>query len=329
METLTAIEGVRVGHFTDTKHLTGCTVVRFPKDGAVAGVDVRGSAPGTRETDLLSPTNLVERIHALVFSGGSAYGLDAACGVVRCLEESRVGFDTGGGILVPIVPAAILYDLKLGDSSTRPNAQWGYEACKNATDQPVAQGNVGAGMGATVGKMLGMENAMKGGLGSCAEQISGGVIIAALILVNAVGDVVDPNTGKILAGTRGKRERNFLDSSKLLRERANATIFPGENTTIGVVATNATYNKTELTKIAQMAHDGLARAIRPSHTMYDGDTLFAVSVPSRKIHEKLSVTLAGSLAAEVVAQAILRAILKAKGIPGFPCSRDWARWIGD
>jgi L-aminopeptidase/D-esterase-like protein len=320
--TLTSIKGISVGHVTDGENLKGVTVIRFPRDGAFAGVDVRGSAPGTCETDLLAPVNLVDRINALVLSGGSAYGVHSAAGVMKCLEEDGIGLDTGG-ILVPIVPAAIIFDLAVGKSSVRPTADWGYKACKGASGNPVEQGNVGAGTGATVGKMFGKDHAMKGGLGSYSIDLPGGVIVSALVAVNTVGDVIDPSTGKILAGTRAKEKGTFEDSTRLLRENASITIFPGRNTTIGVVATNARYSKTELTKIAQMAHDGLARAIRPAHTMYDGDTIFAVSVPDRSVRARPSVTTIGSAAADAFAEAIVQAIKHADGIEGYPSIKDW------
>lgn len=323
--TLTAIEGIAVGHLSDEGNLTGCTVIRFPREGAIAGVDVRGSASGTRETDLLLPTNMVDRIHAIVLTGGSAFGLDVACGVMRRLEEEGIGLDTGGGILVPIVPAAVLYDLNVGSSSIRPDAHWGYEACKNAKSLPVVQGNIGAGTGATVGKVMGINRAMKGGLGSFTMSLPGGIIIAALTIANAVGDVIDPRTGSILAGTRGERKGEFLDSSRLLREQSSLTIFPGTNTTLAVVATNASFSKTELTKIVQMAHDGLARAIRPAHTMFDGDTIFAVSVPSSLERKRLDITVAGSIVAEVLSESIVRGVRSAKSLPDCPCSTDWQK----
>lgn len=322
-DTMTAIKGIAVGHYSDDKNLTGCTVIRFPSGGATAGVDVRGSAPGTRETDLLSPTSMVEHIHALVLAGGSAFGLDAASGVMRCLKEEGIGLDTGGGILVPIVPAAVLYDLNVGNSSVHPDAHWGYKACKNAESSPVQQGNIGAGTGATIGKVMGMNRAMKGGLGSFAIGLPGGIIIAALTIVNAVGDVVDPRTGLIIAGVRGEIEGEFLDTMRLLQEQSSLTLFPGTNTTLAVVATNAYFSKTELTKIAQMAHDGLARAIRPAHTMYDGDTIFAVSVPNNLEKKQLDVTITGSIAAEVLAESIIRAIKSAKSLNDYPCYAEW------
>ena len=322
--TLTAIKGIKVGHVTDIENLTGCTVITFPESGAFAGVDVRGSAPGTCETDLLDPINMVDRVHALVLSGGSAFGVHAAGGAMKCLEERGVGLNVGlKDVVVPIVPSAIIFDLGVGNPEVRPNEKWGYDACVAATDKPVAQGNIGAGTGATVGKMFGTKHAMKGGLGSYAIELPGNVIVAALAVVNAVGDVVDPRNGAILAGTRGKKAGEFRNSEKLLRDNASITIFSGRNTTIGVVATNAKFNKTQLTKIAQMAQDGLARAIRPAHTMYDGDTIFAVSVPDSKVKVRPSVTAIGTAAADAFAQAITQAIKNADGIEGLPSYREW------
>jgi L-aminopeptidase/D-esterase-like protein len=322
-DTLTAVEGVAVGHFSDPEHLTGCTVIRFPPEGAAAGVDVRGSAPGTRETDSLDPLNIVDRIHALVLTGGSAFGLDAVGGVVRCLEEEGIGLDTGGGILVPIVPAAVLYDLTAGSPSVRPGQDQGYAACKAAAADPVLQGNVGAGTGATVGKVTGMERAMKGGLGSAARKLAGGAVVSALAAVNAVGDVVDPRSGVILAGVRGDREGTYLDAARLLMERTDLTLFAGANTSLAVVALNVPFNKTQLTKIAQMAQDGLARAVRPVHTLYDGDTVFAVSVAREEDAPCLDVTVAGTAAAEVLADAVVRAVTSAESLGGFPCRTEW------
>lgn len=322
-DTLTAVKGVAVGNFSDPEHLTGCTVVRFPAQGAVAGVDVRGSAPGTRETDSLNPLNLVERIHALVLTGGSAFGLDAAGGVVQCLEEEGIGLDTGGGIRVPIVPAAVLYDLTAGSPSVRPGRAQGFEACRDARTDPVPLGNVGAGTGATVGKVMGMDRAMKSGLGSSARELSGGAVVAALAAVNGLGDVVDPRSGRILAGTRGDRKGELLDSTRILLEQPERTLFAGTNTTLAVVAVNVPFNKTQLTKIARMAHDGLARAIRPVHTMVDGDTVFAVSVPQEETAPSLDITVAGTAAAEVLAEAVVRGVTSAGSLGGFPCRSDW------
>ncbi|MEP7198613.1 MAG: P1 family peptidase, partial [Chloroflexota bacterium] len=265
---ITDIPGLNVGHWTNLDAATGCTVVLCPQ-GAVAGVDVRGGAPGTRETDLLDPTCTVEQVHAIVLSGGSAFGLAAADGVMRWLEERGIGYDVGVA-KVPIVPAAILFDLGIGSARVRPTAADGYAACEAATAVAVAQGNVGAGTGATVGKMRGMKQAMKGGLGCASRQIEGEVIVAALVVVNAVGDVVDPRAGQIIAGARNADSNGFVNEDTI--RDAVSSIAPLTNTTLAVVATNAAITKSGATKIAQMAHDGLARAIRPAHTAMDGDT---------------------------------------------------------
>jgi L-aminopeptidase/D-esterase-like protein len=315
---LADVPGVRVGHFTDTRRPTGCTVI-LPDRPAVAGVDVRGSAPGTRETDLLNPINTVDRVDAILLSGGSAFGLDAAAGVVRFLEESGRGWETSAG-RVPIVPAAILFDLALGDASIRPDAAAGYEACRRASSGPVEEGNVGAGAGASVGKLLGLSRAMKGGLGAAALKIDS-LVVAALAAVNCVGDVRHPETGRILAGARNEAGDGFEDLRRLLRAR-NLTVAtrPGENTTLAVIATNAAFPKAAMTKIAQMAHDGFARAVNPVHLPTDGDTVFALS-----LGEETSFGLAqvGALAAEVAAAAIARAVLTATSLPELPAHRDF------
>ncbi|HMA23005.1 MAG TPA: P1 family peptidase, partial [Gemmatimonadaceae bacterium] len=301
---ITDVEGIRVGHFTDARRPTGCTVILYER-GAVAGVDVRGSAPGTRETDLLEPTNLVDKVNAIVLSGGSAFGLDAATGVVRYLEERGFGYSLGGAPPVPIVPAAVLFDLTVGDAKIRPNADSGYDACTKATRGLVSEGNVGAGAGATVGKLLG-NKPMKGGIGTSSIKLPNGIVVAAIVAVNCVGDVLDPSTGQIIAGALTPDGKSFLDITRSLRNGTGVAAARGSgggggNTTIGVVATNAKFDKTEMTKIAQMAHDGMARAISPSHTMYDGDTLFAMSTGTSPI--AANVTAIGALAAEVVSGA--------------------------
>jgi L-aminopeptidase/D-esterase-like protein len=319
---LTDVLGVKVGHFTDARRPTGCTVV-LAEGGAVAGVDVRGGAPGTRETDMLAPSNLVEQAHAVVLSGGSAFGLDTASGVMRWLEERGVGFAVGAA-RVPLVPAAILFDLGLGDWKIRPDAASGYAAAKAASSGPVAEGNVGAGAGATVGKLLGPERAMKSGLGTAALRLPDGVIVAALVAVNAVGDVIDPATGRLVAGARRADGRGLEDSVAAIL--AGRLTLParrsGEaergNTTIGVVATNAALTKAAATKVAQMAHDGLARTLRPVHTPWDGDTLFALSTGTLAA----DTLVIGTLAAEAVAQAVLRGVRAAKGLPGLPAASD-------
>jgi L-aminopeptidase/D-esterase-like protein len=319
---LTDVAGLSVGHFTDSRRPTGCTVV-VAEAGAVCGVDVRGGAPGTRETDLLDPVNSVQQVHALVLSGGSAFGLDTATGVVRYLEEKGIGFPVGVG-KVPIVPAAILFDLGVGDWKIRPDADAGYAAARAASTGPVAEGCVGAGAGATVGKLHGPGRAMKGGIGTASVRLPNGAVVAALVAVNAVGDIVDPQTGRPLAGLRtadGKALRGTL--AALLAGEAPGRPLPGENSSIGVVATNVTLTKSEATKVAQMAHDGLAQAIRPVHTPWDGDTLFAVSTGAVTLDHATLVV--GSLAAEVVARAVVRAVLTARGLPGLPSVSDLAR----
>ncbi len=326
-KTITAIQGIRVGHVTDEQNLKGCTVIRFGAEGATAAVDVRGSAPGTRETDLLAPENLVDKVHAIVLSGGSAYGLDAATGVMACLEEEGIGFRVGKGIVVPIVPAAVLFDLGIGNPRVRPSSDWGFKACQKADDSPVAMGNTGAGTGATVGKLLGSGNAMKSGLGSAVLDLPGGGQVGAIVAVNALGDVIEPGTGKIVAGIRGEEAGTFRSSVKVILDQGTKKIFPGTNTTIGVVATNIPLSKTQLKKVAQMAHDGLARAIHPVHTMYDGDTVFAVSVPSANGFQGTAsadaVNLVGTASAKILAKAIVMAARQAKSVNGYPAASDW------
>lgn len=319
---LTDVGGLKVGHFTDSRRPTGCTVV-LAEAGAVCGVDVRGGAPGTRETDLLDPVNTVQQVHALVLSGGSAFGLDSATGVVRYLEEKGIGFPVGVG-KVPIVPAAILFDLGVGDWKIRPDANAGYAAARSASTAVVAEGCVGAGAGATVGKLRGLERAMKAGIGSASVKLPNGAVVAALVAVNAFGDVIDPGTGRPLAGLRtpdGKALRGTLEA--LVAGERPGRPLPGENTAIGVVATNVALGKSEATRVAQMAHDGLAQSIRPVHTPWDGDTLFALSMGAVRIDAAALVV--GSLAAEVVAQAVVRAVVTATALPGLPTAADLGR----
>ena len=317
------VRGLLVGHFTDPRRPTGCTVILTPQ-GAVAGVDVRGAAPGTRETELLSPLNAVEQVHAIVLAGGSAFGLDAAGGVMRWLEEQGAGVQVGP-VRVPIVPAAILFDLFIGDASIRPDAAAGHAACVAASTQPSAQGNVGAGAGATVGKLFGIERAMKGGIG-CASVTVNGVTVAALVAVNAVGDVVDPATGAVVAGARSVDGGSMIGTTRAILDGAVlAQLMPGSATSIGVVATDAVIDKVQANKIAQMAHDGLARSIDPVHTQTDGDTLFALGTGSSGIN--VHTTVLGALAAVVVARAVLNAVRAAEaiggpGLPSLPSARD-------
>lgn len=310
---ITEIPGLRLGNAQDLRAATGCTVL-ICEGGAVAGVDVRGGAPGTRETDLLRPENLVERIHAVVLAGGSAFGLDAATGVMAYLEERGFGFDVGVA-RVPIVCAAVLFDLVCGDPKVRPDKAMGYQACLASEREPFTEGSVGAGTGATVGKALGLEYAMKGGLGASALK-SGDLRVGAVVAVNGLGDVVDPCTGTIFAGARDAS--GFLDcEAGMLEQRSSTHRFAG-NTTIGAVVTNAALTKAQATKLASMAHDGLARTLRPSHTMVDGDTIFALSVGD--VEADLSTV--GLLAARVVEQAVLRAVAEATGLAGFSARRE-------
>jgi len=321
---ITDVPGIELGHAQNDEALTGCTVVLCRK-GAVAGVDQRGGAPGTRETDLLNPVNLVEKVHAILLAGGSAFGLDAATGVMRYLEEQKIGYDTGT-VKVPIVPAAILFDLGLGDASIRPDAEMGYRASAAAISKESAEGNIGAGTGASVGKVFGMKSAMKAGLGTASMDIGGGLIVGAIVAVNAFGDVVDPHSDRILAGARSTKvgpvrlgsPEYFANTLEIMKTFVGRTVLgfaTRANTVIGVVATNARLSKAETTKVAQMAHDGLARTIRPAHTMLDGDTIFALSTGSKKADP----STVGSFAAEVFAQAVIRAVLTsapAGGLPG-------------
>jgi L-aminopeptidase/D-esterase-like protein len=317
--TLTAVPGIKVGHVTLAERPTGCTVI-LTEAGVVAGVDVRGAAPGTRETDLLNPVNSVQQVHAIVLAGGSAFGLDAASGVMRYLDERNIGFKVGA-INVPIVPAAILIDLGVGgDPKIRPTADCGYRAAQEAGIGPVSEGNVGAGAGATIGKTAGANRAMKGGLGTAAITMPDGLIVAALVAVNAIGDVIEPATGKVVAGVRTPDGKSLADARTLLRSGAVQQLRIGGNTTLGVIATNATLTKTQATKVAQMAHDGLARAISPAHTPADGDTVFALATAATS--GAADIGRIGELAAEVLADAIVRAARQATSIPGYPAARD-------
>lgn len=317
---ITTVPGITVGHVTLTERPTGCTVIMAPPNGAVGGVDVRGGAPGTVETDLLSPNNIVERVNAIVLSGGSAFGLAARDGVMTFLDEKKVGYRTGAGP-VPIVPGAILYDLGIGGRpEIRPKADCGYKAAAAAKAGEIEEGNVGAGAGATVGKMMGGGRAMKGGIGSSALVMSDGLIVGAIVAVNAVGSVIDPRTGKPVAGVRTADGKGLEDPFAIVRRGA---VQPGparEATTIGVIATNARLTKAQALKIAQMAHDGFARAIVPSHTPSDGDTIFVLATGD--LAAEPNVGSIGALAAEAMADAIIRAVRAARSIPGYPAAGD-------
>jgi L-aminopeptidase/D-esterase-like protein len=317
---ITQVPGIRVGHVTLSSGLTGCTVVLADGDGAIGGVAQRGGAPGTRETDLLNPTNLVERVNAIVLSGGSAFGLDAGTGVMKFLEEKNVGYKTNAGV-VPIVPAAVIFDLPfIGASKARPTADCGYKAAAAATTGPVAEGNVGAGAGATIGKIGGGRTAMKAGIGSAAIALPNGLVVGALVAVNAVGDVIDPASGAVVAGARDANGK-LADARKVLRSGALTTApRPGEHTTIGVVATNAKLTKAQVARVALMADDGLSRALFPSHTLGDGDTVFALATGGWTGTADASTV--GALAADVMAEAIVRAAVMAKTAGGLPAAAD-------
>ena len=322
--TITAVDGIKVGSVTLPGGTTGCTVILVDGEGVPGGVSQRGGAPGTRETDLLNPLNMVDKVNAIVLSGGSAFGLDAATGTVKWLEEHNVGWDVRVA-KVPIVPAAILFDLPIGNNAkNHPGPDCGYKAVASATNAPVTMGTVGAGAGATVGKMGGGGGAMKGGLGSAVLRMPNGLIVGAIVAVNAVGDVIDPDTGKVIAGAR-KPDGTLADARELLRSGAlvggrGAAPRAGENTTIGLVATNAKLTKAEVSRMALMADDGYARAIFPSHTMGDGDTVF--SLATGKWDGQADVSLIGALAADAMAKALVQAVTQATGLPNIPAVRD-------
>ncbi len=312
------IEGVRVGHAEDVKGITGCTVVLLPP-GTRGGVEVRGGAPGTRETDLLDPVNLVEEVHAFVLAGGSAFGLAASTGVMRFLEESGVGFDTGLA-RIPIVPAGVIYDLGIGDPSARPDEEMGYRACRQASEELARQGNVGAGMGATVGKILGYQFCTKGGLGTAFFE-GKDLKVFALAVVNAFGDVVDED-GSSRAGGRDAGG-GFLSTERVMREAAGEKPFPvpGTNTTLAVVVSNARLSKTDVNWVAQRGHHGLARAISPSHTKLDGDLVFAAATGE----VEASADLVGAVGASLLAEAVRNAVRHAESVAGVPAARDIIR----
>jgi L-aminopeptidase/D-esterase-like protein len=311
---ITDVQGLEVGHFTHSQRLTGCSVV-IARQGAVTAVDVRGAAPGTRETDLLDPTNLVDRAHAIVLSGGSAFGLDSASGAMRYLREKNIGFNTGFGV-VPIVPAAVLFDLPIvregDDPRAFPDQLSGYNACLNASTAFPAQGNVGAGAGACVGKLFGLNRSMKGGIGTASVQV-GPWVVGALVACNAVGDVIEPKTGVILAGARTADGNQCIDTQQALLDGEKfSRPMPGTNTTIGVIATNASLNKAQTKRLAMSAHDGLARVVRPAHTTLDGDTLFAMATGFEQAQPDFM--LLNVMAAQATAMAIVNSITAAKSV---------------
>ena len=319
---ITDVTGIEVGHYTDKSSATGCTVVLY-REGAVTGVDVRGGAPGTRETDLLRPENRVDQAHAILLSGGSAFGLNAAAGVMRYLEEQGVGYQAGPA-LVPIVPAAILFDLALITSEVRPGPEEGYKACLGCSNREVEEGTIGAGTGATVGKLLGIDRAIKGGIGTASLELPRGVIVGAIVAVNAHGGVVDYTNGKTIAGPRRSDGPGIYDTVDLLlnghNEHGAEGGPPGTNTTIGVVATNAALTKAQANFLARVSHDGLALAIRPCHTTRDGDTLFAMA--TGEVSSDIDLVGLGAAAVEVVARSVLRAVRTATGLGGVPSLKE-------
>jgi L-aminopeptidase/D-esterase-like protein len=320
---ITDVAGIRVGHYTMSQRPTGCTVIVVDGAGAAGGVSQRGAAPGTRETDLLNPLNTVDKVNAILLTGGSAYGLDAASGVMKYLEEKNTGYRIGGGV-VPIVPAAVIFDLPFGgDPKIRPDADCGYRAASEATNGPVKEGNVGVGAGATVGKLGRPEEhrgPMKSGVGTASITLPSGLVVGAIVAVNAVGDVIDPQTGKVVAGVRNA-DNTLADARTLLRAGAAITApRAGENTTIAVVATNARLSKTQAGRLALMADDGLARAITPSHTEGDGDTVFGLATGTWD--GTIDMTTIGGLAADVLAEAIVRAAAKADSSHGVPSAKQ-------
>ncbi len=308
------IKGVKIGQGENSQGITGVTAIIF-EEGAVAGVDVRGAAPGTRETDLLKPENLVQKVHAIVLSGGSAFGLDSMTGVVRYLEEQRIGFDVEVAC-VPIVTGAVLFDLAIGDPGIRPDAALGYEAAKKANNREFLEGNHGAGMGATVGKVRGTEYSVKSGIGTYTITLDDGLIVSAVVAVNAWGDVVEGD--QVVAGTLDDDKRTFANGTRVLLEGMGAKGFEGRNTTIGAIVTNAKVNKAQAGKVAQMAHDGYGRAINPVHTMYDGDTIFAAETGE----VEADVNLVGIAAAEAMERAIRRAVRNTEGLGGYPSLKE-------
>lgn len=308
---ITAIEGIKIGNAENFDACTGCTVI-ICENGATAGVDIRGGSPGTRETALLNPVNMIEQVHAVLLSGGSAFGLDAASGIMEYLEERNIGFNVGIA-KVPIVSGAVLFDLNIGDYKIRPDKKMGYSACVNSENGFFSEGNTGAGAGATVGKILGTNYAMKGGLGAYAVQI-GALKVGAIVAVNCLGDVIDPVNKKILAGAFDREKNHFINTEKYMIKNYNkkSNVFSG-NTTIGAVITNAALNKTQMNKIASMAHNGFGRVIYPSHTMQDGDTIFALS--TGKVEADINVI--GLLAANVIEKAIINGVKKAVSIGSY------------
>jgi len=308
------IDGIKIGQVEDLNGVTGCTVIICEK-GACCGVDVRGSAPGTRETDLLDPINMVDKVHSIVLSGGSAFGLESTCGVMKYLEENNIGFDVGV-TKVPIVVGAVLFDLHIGDYTIRPDFNMGYRACELASSTDLNQGNYGAGCGATIGKFKGIDYATKGGIGSYSIKLDNGLVVSAIVAANPFGDVYEGDN--IIAGCLDDDKKNFVNTVELMKAGVNSKDFSMQNTTIGAVVTNAKFNKAECAKLAQMSHNGYAKAISPIHTMYDGDTIFAMA--TGEIEADLN--LVGTLAAQVVQQSIINAVKNANSIKNIPSFKD-------
>lgn len=329
IHSITDIPGIKVGHAHDINAITGCTVI-LCEEGAVGGVDQRGGAPGTRETDLLRTSHLVNKVHAILLTGGSAFGLDAASGVMRYLNEKKIGYNAGVA-RVPIVPAAVIFDLAIGKADKWPDQDMGYQACLNASSLPPLEGSVGAGTGATVGKILGMPQSVKSGIGTASIDAGGGVIVAAICAVNAFGDIFDYKSNQILAGARTLKRglvklgregifANTLDVMRTFYGRKILGMMSRSNTVIGVVATNAKLTKEEANKVAQMAHNGIALSVRPAHTMYDGDTLFTLATGKKPS----DVNIVGAFSAIVVAEAVTHAVKNAKSLGGIPSIQDLA-----
>jgi L-aminopeptidase/D-esterase-like protein len=310
------LPGIRIGHGSDFKGITGCTVI-LCEGGGVCGVDIRGAAAGTRETVVCDPGHLVERIHAILLTGGSAFGLEAAAGVTEYLESRGVGFPTSA-LRVPIVPAAVIYDLGIGSAKARPNAGMALWACQNAT-RKVVEGSVGAGTGATVGKLFGISQAIKAGIGFGSLSLAKGLVVQALAVVNAFGDVIDPQNGQILAGARkAPNSSEFANTTLQILQGRTLKSFADANTTLVVIMTNAALSKMQVTRVASMAQDGLARTISPVHTLFDGDTVFTLSVGRKQA----DLNIVGTAAAEVTAQAILRAVKTARSLGGVPSANE-------
>lgn len=321
MGSITDVSGVRVGHASDLEAITGCTVILFDNE-AIGAVDLRGGGTSTRQIDGLLPYHAYGKVHGILLTGGSAYGLDAAGGVMKYLEEQGIGLDVGYGKIVPSVPTAVVFDLGIGNGKVRPNAEMGYRACFNASRSPVEEGSIGVGTGATIGKIFGLETATKGGVGTASHRLDNGVIVGVIVVVNAFGDVVDPKIGEIIAGVRNSPQgKEFLGSVDLFKRGFTRRLEPFENTTLVVVATNAAFSKVELMRIARIGQTGITRVIMPSHTVTDGDLVFAVSCGN---HEG-DINAVGIIAAELISEGIIRAVKMARSLGGIPSWNDFRK----